>query len=173
MKYLWILGASVAVLALLLWMITKLLPDQVIVVRRTEINASPAVVFQTVTDVAGQTRWRKDIKAVRMPASGRSWTEETIQGTVIDFQVLHQQTNSRFEIEFISTQGFCGTWTGIFTPYAQGTMLEITETIAIRNPMVKIISRIFAVTDHLVDTYIMELKAAVENTENPIVKPQQ
>jgi uncharacterized protein YndB with AHSA1/START domain len=163
-KFFWMGATSLAGLGILIWIIGMLLPSQVTIARTTEIKASPAVVFQTVTDVAAQTRWRKDIKSVRVQLSGDAWTEETTTGTVIDFQVRHQQPNTQFEIEFISRQGFSGTWVGIFVASPSGTMVQFTETIYIQNPILRIISRIFSFPDRLIDTYLMELKAAVEKS---------
>ncbi|MEA5517287.1 AraC family transcriptional regulator [Nodularia sp. UHCC 0506] len=133
-------------------------------VRRLKLERAARRLRVTVTDVAAQTRWRKDIKSVRVQLSGDAWTEETTTGTVIDFQVRHQQPNTQFEIQFISRQGFSGTWVGIFVASPSGTMVEFSETIYIQSPILRIISRIFSFPDRLIDTYLMELKAAVEKS---------
>lgn len=145
------------------WGIGLLLPSQVTVSKSAELKASPTKVFQTVTDVEKQGAWRKDIKSVRVRPSGKSWTEETTTGTSIDFEVRYKEPNTRFEIEFVSNQGFSGSWVGVFTPSSNGTIVQISETIEIQNPIFRVMSRIFRFTDKFIDTYLSQLKEAVEN----------
>ncbi|NER39438.1 MAG: hypothetical protein F6J93_36750 [Oscillatoria sp. SIO1A7] len=140
-----------------------LLPSQVTASRSAELKASQARVFQTVTNIEEQTEWRKDIKSVRVHPSGKSWTEETTAGTIIDFEVRHKEQNVRFDIEFVSKQGFSGSWVRVFIPSSNGTMVQITETIEIQNPIFRVMSRIFGFTDKFIDTYLTQLKEAVEN----------
>ncbi|MEN9232137.1 MAG: SRPBCC family protein [Thermostichus sp. DG02_5_bins_236] len=140
-----------------------LLPSQATASRSAELKASPARVFQTVTNIEEQAAWRKDIKAVSMHSSGKSWTEETTTGTIIDFEVRRKEPNTRFEIEFVSKQGFSGSWVGVFIPSSDGTTVQITEMIEIQNPIFRVMSRIFGFTDKFIDTYLTQLKEAVEN----------
>jgi uncharacterized protein YndB with AHSA1/START domain len=154
---------SLAGLGFSVWGIGMLLPSQVTASRSAELKASPARVFQTVTNIEEQTQWRKDIASVRVHSSGKSWTEETTAGTIIDFEVLHKEPKTRFEIKFVSKQGFSGSWVGVFTPSSNGTMVQITETIEIQNPIFRVMSRIFRFTDKFIDTYLAQLKEAVES----------
>ena len=154
---------SLVGLGSVVWGIGMLLPSQVTASRSAELKASPARVFQTVTNIEEQAEWRKDIKLVSMHPSGKSWTEETTAGTIIDFEVRRKEPNTRFEIEFVSKQGFSGSWVGVFTPSSDGTTVQITEMIEIHNPIFRVTSRIFGVTDKFIDTYLTQLKEAVEN----------
>lgn len=162
MKYLLIGIASIAGLGVCTLVVGFLLPSQVTASRTAELKASPAVVFQTVTDVEKQISWRKDIKMVRAQPTKEAWTEETIDGVLIDFKVRRKDPQTRFEIEFVSSQGFSGSWVGIFTASPNGTMVQITETIEIPNPIFRVILRIFNLTDKFIDAYLSQLKASVE-----------
>lgn len=162
-NFLLIGGVGLVGLGFAVWGIGMLLPSQVTASRSAELNASPARVFQTVTDIEKQAEWRQDIKSVKIHPSGQSWTEETTAGTVIDFEVRHKEPNTRFEIEFVSKQGFSGSWVGVFTSSSNGTIVQITETIEIQNPIFRVMSRILGFTDKFIDTYLTQLKEAVEN----------
>lgn len=163
MKFLLIGVVSLVGLGVAVWGIGMLLPSQVTASRSAELKASPTRVFQTVTDIEKQGAWRKDIKTVRVHPSGKSWTEETTQGTVLDFEVRYKELNTRFELEFASKQGFSGSWVGVFAASSNGTMVQITETIEIQNPIFRVMSRIFGFTDKFIDAYLTQLKEAVEN----------
>lgn len=154
---------SLAGLGCAVWGIGMLLPSQITASRTAELKAPPARVFQTVTRIEEQAEWRKDIKSVSMHPSGQSWTEETTAGAMIDFAVRHKEPNTRFEVEFVSNQGFSGSWVGVFTPSSDGTLVQITETVEIQNPIFRVMSRIFGFTDKFIDTYLTQLKEAVEN----------
>ena len=145
------------------WVIGMLLPRQVTASRTTELKASQARIFETVTNIEKQTEWRKDITSVTVHPSGKSWTEKTTAGIFIDFEVRHKEPNSRFEIEFAFKQGFSGYWVGVFLPSSNGTMVQITETIEIKSRIFRVISRIFGFTEKFIDTYLTQLKEAVEN----------
>lgn len=164
MKNVLLIGVgSLVGLGCAVWGMGLLLPSQVTASRSAELKADPARVFQTVTDIEDQATWRKDIKSVRVDSSGKSWTEETTAGILINFEVRRQEPNTRFEIEFGSEQGFSGSWVGVFTPSPNGTIVQITETIEIQNPIFRVTSRIFRFTDQFIDTYLAQLKQAVEN----------
>lgn len=163
MKYLLIGIGSLAGLGACILVIGFLLPIEVTASRTAELKASPAIVFQTVTDVEKQTSWRKDVKTVKVQPNRDSWTEETIDGVLIEFKARRKEPPHRFEIEFVSNQGFSGSWVGIFTESPKGTIVQITETVKIPNPIFRVISRAFNLTDKLVDTYLSQLKASVEN----------
>jgi len=163
MRYLLIGIGSLAGLGACILAIGFLLPIEVTASRTAELKASPAIVFQTVTDVEKQTSWRKDVKTVKAQPNRDSWTEETIDGVLIEFKARRKEPPHRFEIEFVSNQGFSGSWVGIFTESPKGTIVQITETVKIPNPIFRVISRAFNLTDKLVDTYLSQLKASVEN----------
>lgn len=163
MRYLLIGIGSLAGLGACILVIGFLLPIEVTASRTAELKASPAIVFQTVTDVEKQTSWRKDVKTVKAQPNRDSWTEETIDGVLIEFKARRKEPPHRFEIEFVSNQGFSGSWVGIFTESPKGTIVQITETVKIPNPIFRVISRAFNLTDKLVDTYLSQLKASAEN----------
>jgi uncharacterized protein YndB with AHSA1/START domain len=152
-------------ISILIIVIGFLLPEQITVSRTVNLNASPEKVFAIVSNAENQPQWRKDVKAVKMQPARDGWTEETTSSASIEFKVRRKEPDARLELEFTSSQGFSGYWVGVFTPSAQGTTLQITETVITPNPFLRVISRAFSFTDKFIDAYISDLQKSVEEKE--------
>lgn len=161
MRTILIAAAAIVALALAAVGAGALLPRTTEVTRSVTLPVDVARAFRTVTDAAGQTRWRSDIGAVEMAADGRNWVEHTKAGDRIAFAVTDSVANERFAITYVSQRGFTGEWTGLFARDGEGTRLEVTERVTLPNPLLRLIGRVLAPPGSHTDLYLADLRNAL------------
>lgn len=136
------------------------LPETRTVTCSAFINARTEKVYDIAISAKSQTLWRRDVLAVTMGSDGRSWIEHTQKGD-IHFVLTNQNRPLSFSLSH-EGPGFRGEWTGKFMPKGSGMELWISEVITIKNPVLKILSRVFKLTENFVADYMRNLKAAAE-----------
>ena len=124
-----------------------------------EIQASAEQILTVLQDVKNQPNWRKDIKAIEMKDGG--WTEVTTNNVKTDFRWV-SVASQKVELSYASNAGYTGTWIATLTPSATGTRMDVIEQVTIRNPISRLISRIFFDPDAFSRSYLEQLKGKVE-----------
>ncbi len=153
------LGAVIS-LFLILYMYSFYLLDTRTITRAEFINARAEKIYDLAIDAKNQPLWRPDVSSVTMNPDGKSWVEHTQQGN-INFRFTAENRPSTFSLSH-EGPGFKGEWTGRFTSHGSGTEVVLTESITIKNPGLKILSRLFKFTEHFMDNYIKNLKTMAE-----------
>ena len=121
------------------------------------IAAPPQAVRDLLLDVSSQTKWRRDIASVAV--SGQGWVEHTRDGEAITFRIL-EQTAGTIRLQFASSRGYTGTWTGRIVPVDAGkTRLEISERVSTPSPVDRILSRLFFDPDAFTRRYLDEVES--------------
>ncbi len=113
-------------------------------------------IFRVVTDPMSQPEWRSDLLEVHDDGYGQ-WTETPKKGDPISFTEIRREAPHLYEIRFTS-QGFAGIWVGTFEPVPDGTRISFTETIAISNPISRVIARAFSLAETFMDNYLASLQ---------------
>lgn len=160
MRWLWIVLAVIVGIPLLLVLIGSLLPrDHVARVTR-DLDAPPERVWGLVSDVAATPTWRKDVTAVTLePSTGGSirFTEKSKQGE-IPFEIVSQEPLRRQVVRIVDDkQPFGGTWTWELEPAGAGTRLTITEDGFIKNPIFRVLSKLFFPPTATMEKYLGDL----------------
>lgn len=144
------------------------LPEEVGAERTRTLNAPVERVFALVTDIAAQPTWRTDILDVTLDDDGRGWTERTKHGVVIAFVEAARSPPTRFEITFSSPQGFSGRWIGVFASTPEGkTDVTFTEIVRTKNPMGRLMQRLFSPPGAHIELYLRDLEAALVTEPQP------
>lgn len=158
----WLLWFTAALVSLLIVVLAigYSLPETVSVTRSRMIAAPPERVFALVTDVAGQTAWRRDVRSVELGSDGKSWTEKTRDGATIRFQETVREVPGRFAVSFTSDRGFGGAWDGRFEADGAGTRITMTERVTIPNPVFRLMARVLRITERFMDDYLDALTRA-------------
>jgi hypothetical protein len=121
------------------------------------IAAPPHAVRSLLLDVSSQAEWRRDITSVTV--SDQGWVEHTRDGEAIAFHIL-EQTAQTIRLEFASSRGYTGTWTGRIVPVDAGkTRLEISERVSTPSPVGRILSRLFFDPEAFADRYLDEVES--------------
>jgi hypothetical protein len=161
---------AIGVVALLGW----LLPEQHVVTRSVTVAASPEQVWQLITDVPGQTKWRKELKSVTMLPDYQPpnqppqphWEERTGMGTIpyiaTESDAPHQRVVKIAGPQYGGPDlGFGGTWTFDLHGSASSTKLSITEEGSIHNIFFRFLSRYVFGYATTIEQYEAQLAKAV------------
>ena len=145
--------------------IVYLLPSERVAKRKAKIAAPIEVVFNKVTEISNQ-QWRSNVEKVEvndLTYGQEVWTETPKKGPPIKFRTKLKSPVSRFEIEIIDNPQFGGNWVGTFVPVgANETEIEFTEKAIALGIFPKLLSYLFYDIDASVETYIEDLRKAME-----------
>lgn len=168
----WILTIAgvVAGLALVVWVIGTRLPGGHIARGTVTLAAPIERVWGLVSDFGATPGWRPDVRAVEMePSTGGPvrFVETTGQGKT-PFEIV-SQTPPTGQVVRVVDEGlpFGGTWTWELTPADAGTRITITEDGFIRNPVFRVMGRLFFRPTDTIDRYLRALAAAVGDSAAP------
>ncbi len=153
------------IIILIVAIVGLVLPNERSFTAKTIINSNPEKVFKTVTNISHQN-WRSQVGKVDVLDSteGREvWIEQPNKGPAIKFRTKVKISPTRFEIEIIDSEDFGGNWVGTFAETSDGkTEVAFTERVIVTKVMAKLLSYTFFNVEDSVNTYINDLKKAVE-----------
>jgi uncharacterized membrane protein len=160
----------IGVAALLGW----LLPEQHVVSRSVTLAASPEQVWQLISDVQDQPKWRKELKSVTMlpdyqppnQPPQQHWEEHAGMGTIPYVATVSDPPHHR-EVRIEGKDmggrdlGFGGTWTFDLHGSATSTKLSITEQGSVHNIFFRFLSRYVFGYAGTIEQYEAQLAKAV------------
>ena len=154
-----ILGFVILLLALLI-AISFALPAQMTHKRVIILKQTPEKVFAVLSDVEKLPTWNRNLQKVEMlpPLDGKETTKQTAKDgrtmTVVTMESL-PPTHLVRVVRGVSGNAFSGSWTYEITPTTDGCEVALTEKSYIRNPIFRLMVRLFGSTryidQHLVD----------------------
>jgi uncharacterized protein YndB with AHSA1/START domain len=154
-------GALALVLATLAIIgIGGLLPVEHHATRERVVAASPAAVFNLITDVARYPSWRNGVERADVLASadGRLAFRETGRDGTIPYVVVSSEPDRRLVTQIAAHDlPFGGSWTFELTPVSGGTRLRITEEGEIYNPLYRFVSRFIIGQTATIDRYLADV----------------
>jgi uncharacterized protein YndB with AHSA1/START domain len=170
----WLLiGAGALVgLGLIAVIVGSLLPRDHVSQVAIEVQAPPERVWSLIADVGGTARWRPEVRGVEMqPAvAGRVRFVETTRQGATPFEVMSQEPPVRQVIRVVDDGlPFGGTWTWEVAPAGGGTRLTITEAGFIRNPVFRVMSRLFFPPTASMEGYLRSLARELGDSAEPRV----
>jgi len=170
----WVLGilavlVGVPVLAALVGLT---LPRDHVAQMTIPLRADPARVWGLVSDVEGSARWRSDVTAVEVqpPHDGRTRFVEVGRQGRTPFELVSQSPMTEQVVRVVDDGLlFGGTWTYALAPDGAGTRLTITEAGFIRNPLFRVMSRLFFPPTRTMDGYLRALAVELGESAAPTV----
>jgi hypothetical protein len=153
--------AIIALLIFILYVTGLILPKQRKAERRTKFDAPVERVWEIVTNIEEQVKWRPSLTRVKVQEhSGdfETWIEYPKNGPAIFFKTKLKNPPTRFEFELTDAKTWKGYWTGEFTPLANHkTSVTFTECSEIANPFIRVLSYVFFDLGATIDQYLKEL----------------
>jgi uncharacterized protein YndB with AHSA1/START domain len=169
---LWV-GIPVAVLiglALVVAGVGSLLPRDHIAALTITLRTPPDRVWSLLADVGGTARWRPDVSRVDVdtgPGGALRFVEHSRQGAV-PFEVVSQEPPRRQVVRVVDEGlAFGGTWTWALAAEGEGTRLTITEAGFIKNPVFRVMSKLFFPPTATIDAYLRALAKELGETAAP------
>ena len=131
--------------------------NKILLAQRTAVfDASPRAVWNVMTD-NGDVSWRSDLSGVRGTGEGK-WIEIDNRGRETRFEVRFFDPY-RFYSFCMENKYFTGIWSATFSPAESGgTMVELRQEIAVKNPVMAVIARHFWNLEKLEETYVRDLR---------------
>ena len=163
MRWLWIVIAVLVGIPLLLALVGSFLPRDHVAQMTRELSAPPERVWALVSDVEGTPKWRKDVTAVTVePGPGPMRFTENSKHGEIPFELVTQEPPRRQVVRIVDEkQPFGGTWTWELEAIDNGTRLTITEEGFIKNPVFRVLSRLFFPPTATMEKYLGDLSRAL------------
>lgn len=123
-------------------------------------TADVETVWKVVTDNSNY-KWRSDLSKIEQAEDGKNFIEFTKEGYETTFTITVKEPYTRYEFD-MSNNNFTGHWIGIFSKTENnGTKIDFTEEIKIKNPVIEILSYLFMNLKKMQLTYISDLKKAL------------
>jgi uncharacterized protein YndB with AHSA1/START domain len=173
-RWILVLVSALVGIILLAGGVGLVLPSDHVARMSMDLRATPDQVWELVSDVAGTARWRPEVEGVDVVETtedGRAarFIERSSYGET-PFTVVSRTATSQ-QVVRVEDDGlpFGGTWTWELAPSGSGTRLTITEDGFVRNPIFRVMSRLFFPPTATMDAYLRALAAALGETAEPRV----
>ncbi len=155
-----VLAAVVGIVTMVLCVtvVGYLLPQSHVAALEGTFAAAPAVVFDTIADVARYPEWRSDLASVELlSTSPLRWREHSGSDT-LTFEAVETKRPDLLQVRIADTGlPFGGTWTYELTPDGSGTKVKITERGEVYNPIFRFVSRFIIGHTSTIETFLAAL----------------
>jgi len=111
-------------------------------------------VWNVVTSLENY-KWRSDIEKIEILENGKKFVEYTKDGYKTIFTITNFESEKRYEFD-MENENMQGHWTGIFTKYSDGTLIDFTEDVNVKKIIIKPFARIYLKNQQ--KCYINDLK---------------
>ena len=81
--------------------------------------------------------WRSDLSKIDISPDGKSFTEYTKDGFPNVFTITQKEAPRRYEFD-LQNRNLRGHWVGTLRESGQGTLLTMTEEVAVANPVMNL-----------------------------------
>ncbi len=167
--WLWVLVYIVVAIVSLLFLLAiigSLLSKSHEVAVSLDTPVPPEALWSLITDFPGQTRWRKQLREVRLisPGGGNpTWLEIGARGHRLPLQTIVSEPPRKLVRRIADPKlPFGGEWVFLIEPTASGSRVTITEKGEVYHPIFRLISKMFDMSS-TIRTYLKDLEVAVQS----------
>ncbi len=115
-------------------------------------------VWDIVTDIENYG-WRSDISKIEVLEQGKKFVEYTKSGYPTTFTITKFEPMKRYEFD-MENGNMKGHWVGIFEKTPVGTVIDFTEDVEVKNPVLKLLASIYLSKQQ--QQYIADLRKVLE-----------
>lgn len=172
MRIVLLLLAVVVGLGLVVVVIGYLLPVKHVASVAAHVPATPAQVWDALTDVAAYPKWRGDLTSVEMlpTDSGHVAWREHGKNDAMTFAIVQAEPPRRLVTRITDKSlPFGGAWEYVVTPDGTGSRVQITEHGEVYNPVFRFVSRFIMGHAATASAYLRALGARFGATVVPEV----
>jgi len=161
MKALATIFLATAMLILIALIGGALLPAKHTVSRTVQLSAPPDAVWKVIVTWNAYPTWRREVASTeRTGYGGRvAWREFSAFGES-DFEIVEQKSPRNLVIRVNrSAEGVTGAWLFELTPNDGGTSLSFTGHGEIKNPLYRLVTRLFLGNEYQMNRLLTSLTA--------------
>jgi hypothetical protein len=170
MTLLLIIAIPVALVALAVFIGLRL-PRTHVAASRIRLSATPEEVWNIITDFASHPTWRPGLAAVELgPAVDGcpSWYEICAHNTRVQFAVVRSVPPKRLVTRLVGEHlPLRGTWIYELAAHDDGTVLTITESDNIYNPLLRFFSKFVISYYGVMDVFLIALARRLGDDAKP------
>lgn len=170
MKWLLYLVVALFLLVAALFCVGYLLPAQTTIARSITLQAKPDAVFGALADVQHMTDWNRNTEKVEMlpPTEGKETTRQTFKGGMTMTIITAESQPPTHLVRNLGDHSgpFSGSWTYDLSPNDGGTRVVLTEVAGFKNPLFRVMARLFGQTKYI-DEHLEDLAKKFGETAKP------
>lgn len=168
MKWVLYVIVIIAVLIGAVFLCGYALPATTKVSRSIILEQPPAAVFGALADVRQMAEWNRNTEKIEMlpPIEGKEATKQTFKGGMTMTVITAESAPPSHLVRQMIDEGgpFAGSWTYDISPEGNGSRVVLTEVATFKNPLFRVMARLFGQTKYL-DEHLQDLaKKFGENT---------
>lgn len=123
---------------------------------KIELKKDIKSVWQIVSDNSNY-QWRSDVKRLDI-INEKEFIEYDYHDFKTHFKITNKEMFRQYEFD-IDNKNLRGHWIGIFIETSQGCILDFTETIEVKNPIMKLMAKSFLKKQQ--NVYMNDLKKKI------------
>jgi uncharacterized protein YndB with AHSA1/START domain len=167
MKWLLYLVILLAILIGAVFLIGYALPAKTTISRSISLQQPPAAVFAVLADVKNLAQWNRNTERVDVlpPVDGKEATQQTFNGGMTMTIITAESVPPNHLVRVMGDDGgpFAGSWTYEITPAEGGSRVVLTEVAIFKNPLFRVMTRIFGQTKYM-DEHLEDLAKKLGET---------
>ncbi|MBA3544820.1 MAG: SRPBCC family protein [Chthoniobacterales bacterium] len=158
----WFLYAIVVLAVLIgaIFIVGYSLPARTTVSRSITLHQPPAAVFAVLADVEKMAEWNRNTEKVEMlpPIKGKEATKQTFKGGMTMTIITAESAPPGHLVRAMGDDGapFVGSWTYEISQVEEGSKVVLTEVAVFKNPLFRVMTRIFGQAKYL-DEHLQDL----------------
>jgi hypothetical protein len=158
MKWLGRLLLFLLIAIVLVVAVAFLLPARMEITRSIALRQTPEAIFTVLSDVEKMPDWNRDLEKVEMlpPADGKEATRQRFKDGVTMTVVTTESLSPTHLVRAGQGDMYSGVWTYEITPTNDGSTVTLTEKSEIKNPMFRLMVRLFGARKYL-DRHLVDL----------------
>ena len=170
MKWLLRILSFIVILVVLALAIGYSIPAHHQLTRTIDIKQTPDAVFGALADVQKMPEWNHNMEKVEMlpPVDGKETTKQTFKGGMTMTIVTAESSPPTHLVREMSDAGgpMVGSWTYEISPASDGSQVVLTEEATFKNPVFRLMVKIFGPAKHM-DEHLVDLGKHFGETVTP------
>ncbi len=160
MKWVLYFVVFIAVVSGATFLIGYFLPAKTTISRSITLKQPPAAVFAVLADVRRMAEWNRNTEKVEMlpPVDGKEATKQTFKGGMVMTIITAESEPPNHLVRQLGDDSgpFVGSWTYEISPADGGSRVVLTEVAVFKNPLFRVMTRLFGQTKYM-DEHLEDL----------------
>jgi uncharacterized protein YndB with AHSA1/START domain len=153
MKWMLYIVVFIALAIGVTFLIGYALPARTTISRSINLQQPPEAVFAVLADVRRMAEWNRNTEKVEMLPSvgGKETTKQSFKGGIVMIIITAESAPPHHLVRTLGDENgpFVGSWTYEISPADAGSKIVLTEVAEFKNPLFRVMIRIFGQTKYI------------------------